>query len=149
MPIPTNSYRTHGAGGTTGAATQGTSAAGPTPYPSNGLLAGKQHSNIPHGPLHTTHPQMPAQQVLMSAADRWGLLGLSAMIKNARTDADQGLSSMGTNLGTTGLDMGDTNIRSWYLNMCSSSTVCTTSPDVIIAEISRGLRKFAAPSCVC
>jgi hypothetical protein len=25
---------------------------------------------------HNHHPQTPAQQVLMSAADRWGLLGL-------------------------------------------------------------------------
>src|SRR5712691_11485025 len=31
-------------------------------------------------------PQTPAQQVLMSAADRWGLLGLLAMIKNADPD---------------------------------------------------------------
>jgi CCR4-NOT transcription complex subunit 2 len=62
-------------------------------------------STNPHG-LHTTHPQTPAQQVLMSAADRWGLLGLLAMIKNAGTDADQGLSSVGTDLGTMGLDMG-------------------------------------------
>jgi CCR4-NOT transcription complex subunit 2 len=116
VPLPTNSYHTHGAGGITGAATQVISAAGPTPYPSNGLLAGEQHSNNPnqtramstnpHGSLHTTHPQTPAQQVLMSAADRWGLLGLLAMIKNAGTDADQGLSSVGTDLGTMGLDMG-------------------------------------------
>jgi CCR4-NOT transcription complex subunit 2 len=48
-------------------------------------------------------PQTPAQQVLMSAADRWGLLGLLAMIKNA--DPDQALLSVGTDLGTMGLDM--------------------------------------------
>lgn len=48
-------------------------------------------------------PQTPAQQILMSAADRWGLLGLLAMIKNA--DADQNLLSIGTDLGTMGLDM--------------------------------------------
>ncbi|KAJ8474159.1 hypothetical protein ONZ45_g16046 [Pleurotus djamor] len=42
----------------------------------------------------------------MSAADRWGLLGLLAMIKNAGADIDAGLSSIGTDLGTMGLDMG-------------------------------------------
>jgi CCR4-NOT transcription complex subunit 2 len=63
------------------------------------------NSNPQHHP-HATHPQTPAQQVLMSAADRWGLLGLLAMIKNAGTDVDQGLSSVGTDLGTMGLDMG-------------------------------------------
>jgi CCR4-NOT transcription complex subunit 2 len=42
----------------------------------------------------------------MSAADRWGLLGLLAMIKHVGTDMDQGLSSVGTDLGTMGLDMG-------------------------------------------
>ncbi|KAJ3807683.1 hypothetical protein EV368DRAFT_75674 [Lentinula lateritia] len=52
------------------------------------------------------HPQTPAQQILMSAADRWGLLGLLAMIKNAGSDSDQALSSVGTDLGTMGLDMG-------------------------------------------
>ncbi|TFK70534.1 hypothetical protein BDN72DRAFT_877708 [Pluteus cervinus] len=51
------------------------------------------------------HPQTPAQQVLMSAADRWGLLGLLAMIKNAGSDLDQGLTSVGTDLGAMGLDM--------------------------------------------
>jgi CCR4-NOT transcription complex subunit 2 len=59
-----------------------------------------------HPTSHAQHPQTPAQQVLLSAADRWGLLGLLAMIKNAGTDVDQGLSSVGTDLGTMGLDMG-------------------------------------------
>ena len=56
-------------------------------------------------PLPQHHPQTPAQQVLMSAADRWGLLGLLAMIKNAGSDLDQGLTSVGTDLGAMGLDM--------------------------------------------
>lgn len=51
------------------------------------------------------HPQTPAQQVLISAADRWGLVGLLAMIKNAGADPDGGLSSVGTDLGAVGLDM--------------------------------------------
>ncbi|EJC98405.1 uncharacterized protein FOMMEDRAFT_143204 [Fomitiporia mediterranea MF3/22] len=48
-------------------------------------------------------PQTPAQQILMSPADRWGLLGLLNAIKNL--DGDQTLLSMGTDLGTMGLDM--------------------------------------------
>ena len=56
-------------------------------------------------------PQTPAQQVLMSAADRWGLLGLLAMIKNA--DPDQALLSIGTDLGTMGLDMQQQGCAAW------------------------------------
>lgn len=48
--------------------------------------------------------QTPAQQVLVSPADRWGLLGLLAMIKSQ--DPDQSLLAVGTDLGTMGLDMG-------------------------------------------
>ena len=48
-------------------------------------------------------PQTPAQQVLTSAADRWGLLGLLSTIKVA--DTDQNLLTIGTDLGTMGLDM--------------------------------------------
>lgn len=64
-------------------------------------------STIPHShPTHNLHPQTPAQQVLVSAADRWGLLGLLLSIKNAGADPDGGLSAIGTDLGTMGLDMG-------------------------------------------
>jgi CCR4-NOT transcription complex subunit 2 len=52
------------------------------------------------------HPQTPAQQVLMSAADRWGLLALLALIKSAENEVDGGLTSVGTDLGTMGLDVG-------------------------------------------
>ena len=55
---------------------------------------------------HNHYPQTPAQQILMSAADRWGLLGLLAMIKNVGSEVDGGLSSVGTDLGTMGLDVG-------------------------------------------
>lgn len=41
----------------------------------------------------------------MSAADRWGLLGLLALLKNVGTDLDQGMGVIGTDLGTMGLDM--------------------------------------------
>lgn len=49
------------------------------------------------------HPQTPAQQVLISAADRWGLLGLIMAMKSA--DPESSLLAMGTDLGTMGLDM--------------------------------------------
>ncbi|KZV64133.1 hypothetical protein PENSPDRAFT_556470, partial [Peniophora sp. CONT] len=50
--------------------------------------------------------QTPAQQVLVSPADRWGLLGLLAMIKGA--DADAALLAIGTDLGGMGLDLANT-----------------------------------------
>ena len=87
---------------------------GVSPYASNG--SHPLQPPHPHAQLHSSlaqppnqphhHPQTPAQQVLISAADRWGLLGLLAMIKNASVDADGGLSSVGTDLGAVGLDMG-------------------------------------------
>lgn len=54
-------------------------------------------------PNASATPQTPAQQILMSAADRWGLLGLLNTVKNQ--DPDQNLLSVGTDLGTMGLDM--------------------------------------------
>lgn len=52
---------------------------------------------------HTTLPQTPAQQILLSAADRWGLLGLLASIKG--TDPDAQLLGSGTDLAQMGLDL--------------------------------------------
>ena len=94
------------------------------PFPSNGLNPSDAHAGAsipnPNGasnPMSTTnsstlqsnpspqHPQTPAQQVLISAADRWGLLALIALMRNANSEPDHGLSSMGTDLGTMGLDM--------------------------------------------
>lgn len=94
------------------------------PFPSNGLNPADSHANAsipnPNGasnPMPTgnastmqptptlQHPQTPAQQVLISAADRWGLLALIALMRNANSEPDHGLSSMGTDLGTMGLDM--------------------------------------------
>ncbi|KAF8267634.1 hypothetical protein EI94DRAFT_1289866 [Lactarius quietus] len=74
-------------------------------------------------------PQTPAQQVLMSAADRWGLLGLLAMIKNA--DPDQALLSIGTDLGTMGLDMQQQgNLYSTFITPWADSSVAhTVEPD--------------------
>ncbi|EIW81078.1 hypothetical protein CONPUDRAFT_124008 [Coniophora puteana RWD-64-598 SS2] len=83
------------------------------------------------------HPETPAQQVLMSAADRWGLLGLIAMIKNAAIDADGGLSSVGTDLGAVGLDMGyEGNLYSTFITpWADQSAAHTVEPD------------FHLPSC--
>ncbi|OCH90418.1 hypothetical protein OBBRIDRAFT_776922 [Obba rivulosa] len=80
-------------------------AAPQTPYLGNGTVAGDTAQHPSQGPAHATAavPQTPAQQVLMSPADRWGLLGLLALIKSA--DPDQNLLSIGTDLGTMGLDM--------------------------------------------
>ncbi|KAI0326233.1 hypothetical protein GY45DRAFT_1382256 [Cubamyces sp. BRFM 1775] len=85
-----------------------------TPYVANGAVA---------------VPQTPAQQVLMSPADRWGLLGLLALIKSA--DPDQSLLTIGTDLGTMGLDMQNpgslysTFITPW----ADSSAAHTVEPD--------------------
>lgn len=74
-------------------------------------------------------PQTPAQQVLMSPADRWGLLGLIAMIKNA--DLDQSMLTVGTDLGTMGMDMTNTgNLYSTFITpWADSSAAHTVEPD--------------------
>ncbi|KAG8934754.1 hypothetical protein FRC02_009335 [Tulasnella sp. 418] len=59
--------------------------------------SGAQQSNQP------ILPQTPAQQILLSAADRWGLLGLLAAIKG--TDPDSQLLTIGSDLSAMGLDM--------------------------------------------
>ena len=76
-----------------------------TPYVGNGTVAGDTALHPSQGSTQPTSavPQTPAQQVLMSPADKWGLLGLLALIKSA--DLDTSLLSVGTDLGTMGLDM--------------------------------------------
>ncbi|KAF7297580.1 NOT2 family protein [Mycena kentingensis (nom. inval.)] len=87
--------------------------------PENGNGSNNSSGSLQHSTalLHAQqaqahHPQTPAQQVLVSAADRWGLLALLAMIREA-SDADLGgrlgsvrLGGVGTDLSTMGLDMG-------------------------------------------
>ncbi|PIL35140.1 hypothetical protein GSI_02929 [Ganoderma sinense ZZ0214-1] len=102
-----------------------------TPYVANGTVAGDTPHHPSQGPAHATSavPQTPAQQVLMSPADRWGLLGLLALIKSA--DPDQSLLAIGTDLGTMGLDMQNpgslysTFITPW----ADSSAAHTVEPD--------------------
>ncbi|KAH7912542.1 hypothetical protein BJ138DRAFT_1148133 [Hygrophoropsis aurantiaca] len=108
--------------------------------PHNSLLHNPSQAQNSHAQLHSQtqhHPQTPAQQVLMSAADRWGLLGLLAMIKNAGVDADGGLSSVGTDLGAVGLDMGfEGNLYSTFITpWADQSAAHTVEPD------------FHLPSC--
>lgn len=90
-------------------APNGLESQGNAPNPSNDLLASNLLSSIPppnSAHLQQQHPQTPAQQVLVSAADRWGLLQLLSMIQSAPSEVDHGLTTMGTDLGTMGLDMG-------------------------------------------
>lgn len=68
----------------------------------------------------------------MSAADRWGLLGLLAMIKNA--DLDQNLLGVGTDLGTMGLDMqhqGCVRPRIFLFLLFRSRSSCGRGADVL------------------
>ncbi|KAH0586011.1 hypothetical protein H2248_007288 [Termitomyces sp. 'cryptogamus'] len=90
--------------------------------------AALQTSSISHSQMH---PQTPAQQVLVSAADRWGLLGLLAMLKNGGSDLDQGMSGIGTDLGTMGLDMGYTgDLYSTFITpWADQSAARTVEPD--------------------
>ncbi|PSR83949.1 hypothetical protein PHLCEN_2v5565 [Hermanssonia centrifuga] len=103
-----------------------------TPYAGNGTVAGDTGilpSQSSAQVQAIAVPQTPAQQVLMSPADRWGLLGLLAMIKSA--DLDTNLLSVGTDLGTMGLDMQtpgslySTFITPW----ADSSAAHTVEPD--------------------
>ncbi|KAH9480383.1 General negative regulator of transcription subunit 2 [Psilocybe cubensis] len=140
--------------GTT-ATTNAPTAGGPPPLSSNGLGNVESHPNtsipnpngssnpiptttasvnptsLPTNPSRLQHPQTPAQQVLISAADRWGLLSLIAMMRNASADADHGLSSIGTDLGTMGLDMSfPGNLYSTFITpWADQSAARTVEPD--------------------
>jgi len=63
----------------------------------------QQTGTIQSGATQGGLPQTPAQQILVSPADRWGLMGLLALIK--ATDPDVNLLSYGQDLGTMGMDM--------------------------------------------
>ncbi|KAF7977699.1 hypothetical protein HWV62_2958 [Athelia sp. TMB] len=126
----TNSFvQSHAPGAITNAsgpnALGSTTATGNPPYIPNGLNGPASQET------QNQHPQTPAQQVLMSAADRWGLLGLLAMIKNAGAELDGGLSSVGTDLGTMGLDVGFTgNLYSTFITpWADQSAAHTVEPD--------------------
>ncbi|KAA1473840.1 hypothetical protein DENSPDRAFT_840356 [Dentipellis sp. KUC8613] len=113
---------------------QAIAAGGQSQFPGNGAgpAAGEAANHPPQGAANASGgvlPQTPAQQVLMSAADRWGLLGLLAMIKSA--DPDQTLLSVGTDLGTMGLDMQNQgNLYSTFITpWADSSAAHSVEPD--------------------
>lgn len=65
-----------------------------------------QNSNAPGtANSHPPIPQTPAQQVLYSPADRFGLLGLLNIIKMS-ADPDSSMITLGTDLEKLGLDLG-------------------------------------------
>ncbi|KAG6852462.1 hypothetical protein C0991_011764 [Blastosporella zonata] len=99
------SYPSNGAPGDSNPPPNPSTNANPNPSTHQNPATAVPRTSISH-PQPPMHPETPAQQVLVSAADRWGLLGLLAMLKNVGTDLDQGMSGIGTDLGTMGLDMG-------------------------------------------
>ncbi|KAG9080257.1 hypothetical protein FRC06_006864 [Ceratobasidium sp. 370] len=77
----------------------------PTPSQSQSQPTSQNQSQGPATPgAIGAVPMTPAQQVLISAADRWGLLGLLQIIKGA--DPDVSLLNVGADLSGMGLDMG-------------------------------------------
>ncbi|CAL1713590.1 unnamed protein product [Somion occarium] len=103
----------------------------PTPYVGNGTVAADtaQHPSQGSAQPSAAVPTTPAQQVLMSPADKWGLLGLLAIIKS--TDLDTNLLSVGTDLGTMGLDMQTSgSLYSTFITpWADSSAAHTVEPD--------------------
>ncbi|KIJ54503.1 hypothetical protein M422DRAFT_63817 [Sphaerobolus stellatus SS14] len=75
------------------------------------------------------HPQTPGQQLILSPADRWGLLGLLALIKGA--DPDTALLAFGADVATIGLPVGQ--IGSIYQNLITpwsdASAAATVEPE--------------------
>ncbi|KAI5479452.1 hypothetical protein MNV49_003596 [Pseudohyphozyma bogoriensis] len=67
-------------------------------------------------------PQTPAQQILYSPADRYGLLGLLEIIRNSDRDPDLAMLALGSDLGRLGLDLGgEGNLYSTFITPWSDS----------------------------
>ncbi|KAH7337124.1 hypothetical protein B0J17DRAFT_454943 [Rhizoctonia solani] len=81
------------------------------------------------GAVGTGIPMTPAQQVLISAADRWGLLGLLQIIKGG--DPDVTLLNVGADLTGMGLDMGIQGqlYPSFITPWADASAALTVEPD--------------------
>ncbi|KAF8685483.1 NOT2 / NOT3 / NOT5 family [Rhizoctonia solani] len=84
------------------------------------------------GAIGSSIPLTPAQQVLMSAADRWGLLGLLQIIKGG--DPDVTLLNVGADLSGMGLDMGGIYVHrhlypSFITPWSDASAALTVEPD--------------------
>ncbi|ORY76947.1 hypothetical protein BCR35DRAFT_305711 [Leucosporidium creatinivorum] len=77
-------------------------------------------SGAPLPPPTSLAPQTPADQVLFSPADRYGLLGLLHIIKT--TDPDLSMLALGSDLTSLGLDLGATdNLYSTFITPWSDS----------------------------
>jgi len=102
---------------------------GPRALPNSSNPSTNPASSVSNQSQVQPHPQTPAQQLVMSAADRWGLLGLLALIKNA--DPDTALLSFGSDVATVGLNVGQTGSISQSLVTPWSDTVAmaTVEPD--------------------
>lgn len=91
----------------------------------------QQHGAVQQGGMNQQGglPQTPAQQILISPADRWGLMGLLALIK--ATDPDVNLLSYGQDLGTMGMDMNaQGHISGSFITPWSDSSAAhTVEPD--------------------
>jgi len=73
--------------------------------------------------------QTPAQQVLSSAADRWGLLGLLTMIRSV--DPDTAMLGMGVDLSLAGFDLG---VQECVLGLTARPlTCCELTLDTVIS----------------
>ncbi|KWU42181.1 hypothetical protein RHOSPDRAFT_21630, partial [Rhodotorula sp. JG-1b] len=81
--------------------------------------------------------QTPAQQVLFSPADRYGLLGLLHTIKSS--DPDQTMLALGTDLTNLGLDLGSSD------NLYS--TFITPWTDAKTAQMLNIEPEFTLPAC--
>ena len=120
LPSPHFSGSTNG---TNGAPPPGSALSPPPPQPQRAVGGGNggsspgsatpssQAGSLPQPPstpgAGAVAPiQQPAQQVLFSPADRYGLLGLLHIIKTA--DPDLSMLALGSDLTTLGLDLGAT-----------------------------------------
>ena len=100
----------------------GTTSAAPTsPLPPN--------ATISNPPPTGTIPQTPAQQVLFSPADRYGLLGLLHIIKTS--DPDLSMLALGSDLTSLGLDLGATECVSFVslVSLVVATTTMTTTTE--------------------
>ncbi|KAM0751322.1 hypothetical protein T439DRAFT_325465 [Meredithblackwellia eburnea MCA 4105] len=85
--------------------------------------------------------QTPAQQVLFSPADRFGLLGLLQLIKTR--DPDLGMMGLGTDLTTLGLDLGATdNLYSTFITPFTSPASASATAGAKTIE-----PEFHLPAC--
>lgn len=100
----------------------------------NSTIANSSHA----AQASTVVPQTPAQQVLYSPADRFGLLGLLNIIKMS-ADPDMSMITLGTDLEKLGLDLGSSN------NLASSFITPWAEPEQV-AELNLE-SEFQLPSC--